>query len=198
VSAPIPVLWITGPAGVGKSTVSWQLSTELAEAGVRVAFVDTDQLAMCYPAPPDDLGRERIKARAFGALLPGYAIAGARCVVANGVLDPAMGLDMESIPWADVLICRLRADRDELTGRFTARFTARHQGEDDLRELLAETPLRGQPAAFLDRVTDEAVAQAQALDRTDVPVIRIDTSGRTAAESADLIATSILHNDLEH
>lgn len=52
----VPVLWITGPAGVGKSTVSWQLFTELTGSGTRAAFADADQLCMCYPAPPDDLG----------------------------------------------------------------------------------------------------------------------------------------------
>jgi adenylylsulfate kinase-like enzyme len=50
----IPVLWLWGPAGVGKSTVSWQLFTELTSAGTQVAFADTDQLCMCYPAPPAD------------------------------------------------------------------------------------------------------------------------------------------------
>jgi hypothetical protein len=49
----VPVLWITGPAGVGKSTVSWQLFTELAGSGTPIAFADADQLCMCYPAPPD-------------------------------------------------------------------------------------------------------------------------------------------------
>ncbi|HEV2253656.1 MAG TPA: ATP-binding protein [Streptosporangiaceae bacterium] len=53
----VPVLWITGPAGVGKSTVSWQLFTELAGSGTRTAFADADQLCMCYPAAPDDPGR---------------------------------------------------------------------------------------------------------------------------------------------
>jgi adenylylsulfate kinase-like enzyme len=39
---PVPVLWITGPAGVGKSTVSSQLFTELAGSGVPTAFADAD------------------------------------------------------------------------------------------------------------------------------------------------------------
>ena len=55
----MPVLWITGPAGVGKSTVSWQLFAELAGSGTPTAFADADQLCMCYPAPPDDPGRGR-------------------------------------------------------------------------------------------------------------------------------------------
>ena len=38
----VPVLWVTGPAGVGKSTVFWQLLTELASSGTHVAFADAD------------------------------------------------------------------------------------------------------------------------------------------------------------
>jgi molybdopterin-guanine dinucleotide biosynthesis protein len=66
----VPVLWITGPAGVGKSTVSWQLFTELAASGMRAAFADADQLCMCYPAPPDDPGRDLIRARNAGVVKP--------------------------------------------------------------------------------------------------------------------------------
>jgi adenylylsulfate kinase-like enzyme len=40
----VPVLWITGAAGVGKSTVSWWLFTEMAGSGTPTAFADADQL----------------------------------------------------------------------------------------------------------------------------------------------------------
>lgn len=110
----VPVLWVSGPPGVGKSTVSWQLFTELAQAGAHVAFADTDQFCMCYPAPPGDPGRQVIKARNVGALVPRFRAAGARCVIANGVLDPARGVYRELMPQAAVTVCRLGADRDEL------------------------------------------------------------------------------------
>jgi adenylylsulfate kinase-like enzyme len=42
----VPVLWIAGPGGVGKSTVSWQIFTELAAAGNPVAFADSDQFCI--------------------------------------------------------------------------------------------------------------------------------------------------------
>ncbi len=112
----VPVLWISGPPGIGKSTVSWLLFTELARAGAHVAFADTDQFCMCYPAPPGDPGREVIKAQNVGALVPRFRAAGARCVIANGVLDPVRGVYPELMPRAEVTVCRLRADRNELTG----------------------------------------------------------------------------------
>ena len=88
----VPVLWITGPAGVGKSTVSWLLFNELAGSRTRAAFADADQLCMCYPAPPDDPGRDRIRARNASAVIGNYQAAGARCVIVNGVVDPAVGV----------------------------------------------------------------------------------------------------------
>jgi predicted ABC-type ATPase len=116
VETRIPVLWISGPPGVGKSTVSWLLFTELAQAGAHVAFADTDQFCMCYPAPPGDPDREVIRVRNAGALVPRFRAAGARCVIANGVLGPVRELFPQLMPRAEVTVCRLRADRNERTG----------------------------------------------------------------------------------
>jgi hypothetical protein len=123
------VLWVCGPAGVGKSTVSWQLYTELADVGVHVAFADSDQLCMCYPAPPGDPGRQHVKALNVGSMISSFRSAGARCVIVNGVLDP-VGLETELLPDADVTICRLRARGDEVEGRFIAK----HGQRDDMDE----------------------------------------------------------------
>ncbi len=57
----VPVPWITGLAGVGKSTVSWQISTDLARAGIHIAFADADQFCMCYPAPPGKKKKKKKK-----------------------------------------------------------------------------------------------------------------------------------------
>jgi hypothetical protein len=104
--AHIPVLWICGPAGVGKSTAAWRLYTELADSGVHVAFIDSDQLCMCYPAPAGDPGRQHVKALNVGSLIRNFRSAGARCVIVNGVLGPA-GLASWLLPEARVTVCRL-------------------------------------------------------------------------------------------
>ncbi len=114
------MLWVCGPAGVGKSTASWQLYTELAQAGVQVAFADSDQLCMCYPAPPGDPGRQHVKALNVSSMISGFRSAGARCVIVNGVLDAA-GLDTGLLPGAEVTICRLRAAADVVERRLLAR-----------------------------------------------------------------------------
>jgi broad-specificity NMP kinase len=165
----VPVLWITGPGGVGKSTVSWQIFKELAQAGIHVAFADTDQFCICYPEPPGDPGRERIKAENAGALVLRYRAAGAYCVIANGVLDPLRGLHSELMPQAEVTVCRLRADRDEVARRLTGR----HGPDDDL-----------------DQWLKESLDEADAMDASDFADVCVDTTGVTVAEVAELVRDS--------
>ena len=162
----LPVLWITGPAGVGKSTVSWQIFTELARTGMHVAFADADQLGICHPASRGDPGRERVKAQNLGALVPRYRAAGVCCVISNGVLDAVRGVHSELMSEAKVTVCRLRADADEVARRYIGR-----QGPgDDLAELLKET---------LD--------EADAFDASDFANVCVDTTGVAAAEVAGLV-----------
>jgi molybdopterin-guanine dinucleotide biosynthesis protein len=165
----IPVLWITGPAGVGKSTASWQIFTELTQGGIHVAFADTDQFGICYPAPPGDPSRERLKAQNAGALIPRYQAAGAQCVIANGVLDPRSGVHSELMPRAQVTVCRLRADPDELA----CRFTGRHG-----------------PGGEMDKMLEEILGQADAMDASNFADVCVDTSGVAAAEVAGLVRNS--------
>jgi hypothetical protein len=163
--AGIPVLWICGPAGVGKSTASWQLYTELADSGVHVAFADTDQLCMCYPAPAGDPGRQHVKALNAAAVIRNFRIAGARCVIVNGVLGPA-GLATGLLPDARVTLCRLRA----CPGEVERRFTAKHEHRDGTDELLRE-------------VRDEI----RLMDASSFADACVDTTGVPAADVPRLI-----------
>jgi len=162
---PLPVLWLCGPAGVGKSTASWQLYTELASTGVRVAFVDSDQICMCYPAPPEDPGRQRLKALNAGAMLANFRAAGAQCAIINGVLDPA-GLETELMPDADVTICLLRARGDEVEQRFTGKHS---QWLD---------------ASAVDRMLEMTRDEIRLMDQNSFADASVDTTGVRAREVA--------------
>ena len=45
------VLVISGPGGVGKSTVAFEASQQLQAQGVDHALVDTDELDRIFPVP---------------------------------------------------------------------------------------------------------------------------------------------------
>ena len=83
----IPGLWLCGPPGVGKTSVGWEIYSELVRSGIQTGYVDIDQLGMCYPELATDPGRHRMKTRNLGAVVAVYRAAEARCVVVSGVID---------------------------------------------------------------------------------------------------------------
>jgi adenylylsulfate kinase-like enzyme len=47
----VPVLLVTTPVGVGKTTVALEASDVLEATGVAHAVIDVDALSWCYPTP---------------------------------------------------------------------------------------------------------------------------------------------------
>jgi adenylylsulfate kinase-like enzyme len=162
----IPVLWLCGPPGIGKTSVGWEIFTQLTQVGIAAGYVDIDQLGICYPEPASDPGRHRMKARNLGAVVANYRAAGARCVIVSGVVDPGRGVPADLIPRSAVTVCRLRAGRDELRQRFLG---------------------RGGQAGLLEQV----LSQADAMDASDVADVCVDTSGLADTEAARLVRERI-------
>jgi adenylylsulfate kinase-like enzyme len=158
----IPVLWLCGPSGVGKSTVGWEIFAQLTDAGIVAGYADIDQLGICYPEHASDPGRHRMKAQNLGAVVANYRAAGARCVVVSGIVDPRRGVHAEMVPLAAFTVCRLRAGRGELTQRFLG---------------------RGGQAGLLE----EVLSEADALDASGFAEVCVDTSGLSAAEATRLV-----------
>lgn len=155
----VPVLWLCGPPGVGKTAVGWEIYEGLVRSGIQTGYVDIDQLGMCYPEVASDPGRHRMKARNLDAVVRGHRAAGARCVVVSGVVDARHGVHRDALTGMSLTVCRLRADEDELARRFVGR-----QGHAD--------------------ALPHVLREAADLDAGAVGDVCVDTTGLTVAEVA--------------
>jgi adenylylsulfate kinase-like enzyme len=162
---PIPVLWVCGPPGVGKTSVGWEIYRELARGEIEVGYVDIDQLGICSPEPPSDPGRYEMKARNLNVVVRNFGAAGARCAVVSGVVDPEHGVDRDELRDAAVTVCRLRADGAILRQRFLA---------------------RGSPREAIRAVWRDA----ELLDARDAADACVDTTGLSVAEAARRVRES--------
>ncbi len=194
------VLWLYGPAGVGKTTVGWEIFSRLTSDGVRAAFVDIDQLGMCYPEQPSDPGRHLLQARNLAAVVGNFAAAGARSVIVAGVVDPARGVPANAIPGAALVYCRLRADEAELRRRLAGRSgdteaaKAAEAADEALREaaaldannptgLLASTPAPRRPSRWPMKSSGGAAA-GRPSSRPAPPPRRSGLAGPSASTAA--------------
>jgi adenylylsulfate kinase-like enzyme len=157
-----PVLWLFGPPGVGKSRVGWDIYRRLSEGGHRCAYVDIDQLGMCYPEPDADQRRYRLKDRNLGALVTNFADTGASAVVVSGVVDHVGGTSLTDLMDLDVALCRLRADPDRLRQRLLSR--------------------RGSFA-----VVEDAIAEAMKLDASRIAKAVVDTTDLTIGQTVHAV-----------
>ena len=58
------MLVISGPPGVGKTTVAWKVFSRCADGGRAPAMADLDVPGAAWPAPYDDPFQHRLKAPA--------------------------------------------------------------------------------------------------------------------------------------
>lgn len=130
----LPVFWICGAVGAGKSVAAWALFEELADAGVRVAYVDIDQLGMVYPALDDDPERHLLKARGLASLFRGYMPAGAQVLVVSGVIDPDAGPGPDSMASVDLTLCMVSPAAAALRERILARGSGEEQADEAVTE----------------------------------------------------------------
>lgn len=117
-----PFLWLCGPMGVGKSSVGWEIFTQLRNAGIKTGYADGDQLGLCYPVPEDDPVNHRVKSMNLGAVYHNFRDAGARCphLVDQAIRQVA---ELEHATFAD-----LRVDTDDRSVEEVARMVRAKAG----------------------------------------------------------------------
>ncbi|MFI9591932.1 hypothetical protein [Nonomuraea sp. NPDC052265] len=159
---PLPLLWLSGPTGAGKSSAGWEIFARLGRGGVKAAFLDADQISLCHPAPEG--GTHRLRARNLAALWPGFRREGMRCLVLAGFVDTPEEVREYTalLPGAAFTVCRLRVPHAELRERFLGR-------------------------GWRPDLVEEAVAEAAAQDRSRYADLCVDTGGLTVPETARLV-----------
>jgi hypothetical protein len=154
---------------VGKSSVGYAIFQQVYRSGIKVAYVDFDQVGLCYPSPADDPHNHRVKAQNLGVVWPVYRAAGARCLIAVGGVrsrDIVMTY-ADNVPDTDLTLCRLRASPERLTERV-------------FRRGLGRGPVIPGPPATKSRqllagTAAEAIREARELDAADFADLCVDT-----------------------
>ncbi|RIJ56607.1 AAA family ATPase [Clavibacter phaseoli] len=164
---------LTGTVGAGKTTTMHALGALLAERGVPHALVDMDAVRLLHPANPADPFQQELALRNLGDLSRNYRQAGARVVVVATVVERAGDLPrhVAALGSHEPLLVRLAVDADIVR----ARLDARHR--DD--------------AAALAWHRARAPELAAIIDAADLGGVAIDTTSRTPAEVATLVAERI-------
>ncbi len=117
----VSVLVVSGPGGVGKSAVAYELSLLLRSRAIGHAVVDTDGLDHVYPVPPD---LPRLTERNLAALWESYRERGVSRLILTGVYldrpDEVAWLE-RAIPGATFILVRLLASRGTIGDRVARR-----------------------------------------------------------------------------
>ncbi|WP_346130810.1 AAA family ATPase [Lentzea roselyniae] len=122
-------LLITGPVGVGKTTVAEAVGARLVQAGVPHAVIDLDWLRHCRPSPADDPFHLELELRNLSAVARNYVDAGVQRLVLAGVLESrADRARYAEAIGAKLTVCRLKADLTVIRKRLVSR----HQHDSDL------------------------------------------------------------------
>jgi hypothetical protein len=154
---------------VGKSSVGYAIFQQVYRSGIKVAYVDFDQVGLCYPSPADDPHNHRVKAQNLGVMWPIYRAAGARCLIAVGGV-PSREVVMtyaDKVPDTDLTLCRLRATPEYLTERVFRRGLGRGP--------VIPGPPASKSRQLLAGTAAEAVREARELDAADFADLCVDT-----------------------
>lgn len=174
--ARIPVLIVSGPVGVGKTSVAHEMFDLLSDHHIAHAVIDLDSLGICWPFGEGDPFNERMAMCNLAAVWSNFAGAGAgRAVIARVVESRAdLAAYEQAIPGAEIQVCRLVADVSVLRERVGRREVgSSYESLVRRAAVLAESLERSGPTDFTVQtdgrpVTDialEALTKAGWLER---------------------------------
>lgn len=173
------ILLITGPAGIGKSTLSWAIGDRLAALGIAHAAIETDELDRVFPKPaPEALdliepGTRDVSAINLAALWHTYRMLGHDKLILSGVMLH-LAADIEwigaAIPGASITVIALRASEAALVERLDRREAGPGKDAQTQRSLRQARQLAGEAGGT--RLVIETDARAPA-DLADEVIARV-------------------------
>ncbi|MEM0987736.1 MAG: hypothetical protein AAGK00_02570 [Pseudomonadota bacterium] len=119
----VPVLLISGPVGVGKTSTAEEVSNVLVREGVSHTLLDLDCLAETYPRPTGDRFGSELMRTNLTSVWRNCVAAGSRNLVLARVIEDEADLAgiLSCIPNAAPTLCQLRARDDILIERVRRR-----------------------------------------------------------------------------
>ncbi|WP_156819930.1 AAA family ATPase [Pseudonocardia sp. HH130630-07] len=161
----LPIIWLFGTSGVGKSTVGYRMLTHLAAAGVTAAFVDADQLRLASGTRATEAD---LIAAALPSLIHNYQAHDAQALIVAGLLDDTGHLTrlLPDVERQHVLTVHLEADSDTIRDRVHRR-------------------------GWLTELADDAVDYAHRI-APDLADLRLNTTAQTSTELAEQVTDAAL------
>lgn len=119
----VPVIVISGPVGVGKTTVSDALSEILRSKSLHHAVIDLDNLRYAFPRPSNDWFHSALGYKNLAAVWKNYKQVGTTCIIIPNVMEDASDVEQikKAIPSAHVTIVRLQAPLENIHSRLKDR-----------------------------------------------------------------------------
>lgn len=107
----VEVLVISGPVGVGKTTVSDAISEILSSKSIHHAVIDLDNLRYAFPRPSNDWFHSALGYKNLAAVWKNYKEVGTTCVIIPNVMEQRSDIEhiKKAIPGARVTVVRLQA-----------------------------------------------------------------------------------------
>ncbi|MFD5111843.1 AAA family ATPase [Streptomyces sp. NPDC058391] len=160
------LLLIGGGAGVGKTTVAWEVSALLQGKGTAHCLIEGDYMDQIHPAPDDDPRRTAITEQNIAAVWSNYAALGQHCLIYTNTVSVL----------EEPMIARAMGGGD-----IRATCVLLTAEEASVRQRLAQREIGSQLSAHIER----SLRMARHLDEEAPPgTIRFPTDDRSVQDIA--------------